>query len=203
MQVWITAFNPHHTDTLLSGGDDSMLKLWDVRAPPRTPLSSYEAGGGVTSAQWHPSHPLSFITGGYDEQVLLWDQRALHTPVGSYDAKGGVWRLKWLTQEEGVEDCTPRTNDENLNGNSVLVAAMRGGVRILNIDPMSPPAETDTMYMYSGHPSESLAYGVDWMVSKRDDNDQGARRGASCSFYDNALHLWSIPSRQDSKLSIA
>lgn len=95
MPVWITAFNCHSKQTLLTGGDDCKFRLWDLR-------SADSAGGspsglihtnkihtaGVTSAQWHPTREHVFVTGSYDESAYVWDERRmsqplLHIPTGT------------------------------------------------------------------------------------------------------------------------
>lgn len=175
-----------------------MLKLWDTRSCPSRSISSYECGGGVTSAQWHSEHGSYFITGSYDEQVRLWDVRSLQQPLQTHDVGGGVWRLKWLPQDFA----SPMNDGANtLSSATVLVAAMRGGAPVIDIDPLRATATatataTSPWFRHTGHPSESLVYGVDWVhMGERDEGDRATAslRIASCSFYDNALHLWHIP----------
>jgi diphthamide biosynthesis protein 7 len=200
-------FNAHDRNIVMSGGDDCMLKVWDLRAGPSRPVVGYECGGGVTSGQWHAQLAEYFISGSYDEQVRLWDIRSMREPVKSYDVGGGVWRLKWLPVELAAR-LDASSCAAGLSSASVLVAAMRGGVPLIEVDPLTA-ASTDqasheqvVQSRYTGHPSESLAYGVDWVpvcnsASHSDDDEKAVQspvslRGASCSFYDNAFHLWRI-----------
>src|SRR3546814_2483780 len=125
LQAWITTFSPHDSSILMSGGDDSMLKLWDLRSCPSRPICRYECDGGVTTAQWHAEHDSYFISGSYDEHVRLWDVRAMQAPLRTINVGGGVWRLQWLPSEFAAG---------SLSSSSVLVAAMRGGVPIVNIE---------------------------------------------------------------------
>jgi diphthine methyl ester acylhydrolase len=88
--AWITAFNPHNRNTVLSGGDDLCLKLWDVRSSPHSPpiySSSRHYDAGVTSGQYHPSPSLPhlFAVGSYDCSIKLWDERNMKNPLHSIE----------------------------------------------------------------------------------------------------------------------
>eukprot|EP00957_Ditylum_brightwellii_P061714 4682901-Ditylum_brightwellii.AAC.1 len=86
----------------------------------------YESGG-VTSISYHPNLEYVFASGSYDEIVRLWDIRYLSSfssgnkkkkqPLASVNVGGGVWRLKWHPSKDNV----------------LLVAAMHGGCRIVNV----------------------------------------------------------------------
>lgn len=94
MPVWICAFDAHACNDskgsihLLSGGDDCLLKLWELSLSPseedndlisshRLQSSSKVALAGVTSAEWHPTIRDLFATGSYDECVRIWDHRSI------------------------------------------------------------------------------------------------------------------------------
>lgn len=100
--VWIVSFDPHTRNRLISGGDDCVLKLWNItmnddgssknvdssKEMKSTPLSltlnsavAKKHGAGVTSAQWHPIYPHIFATGSYDEYIRIWDCRQLAKPI--------------------------------------------------------------------------------------------------------------------------
>jgi len=65
---WITCFNYHDNNVFLSGGDDCMLKLWDLRISSNMPTNTIKKfDAGVTSAQWHPTNPNYFCSGIYYE----------------------------------------------------------------------------------------------------------------------------------------
>jgi WD40 repeat protein len=81
MPVWIVCFDPHSKSTLVSGGDDCIMKLWDIRQGITPTHTNKNHNAGVTSAQWHPTIEHTFITGSYDEYVRIWDQRSIRSPV--------------------------------------------------------------------------------------------------------------------------
>jgi WD40 repeat protein len=53
MPAWITFFNPHNTNVLMSGGDDCLMKLWDTRVRTTTHVDrSHDAGKNVYISSW-------------------------------------------------------------------------------------------------------------------------------------------------------
>ena len=95
--VWIVAFDPHSCsqngcpNSILTGGDDSMFKLWDVRTMNDghdcvdggirpTAIGKYHQAG-VTTAAFHPTNPHVVVTGSYDQNLCVWDKRNLRSPV--------------------------------------------------------------------------------------------------------------------------
>ena len=91
-------------------------------------------------------------------------------------AGGGVWRLKWHPTKVGV----------------LAGACMRGGVRIFK-DPSATDGPHGMITYYQGHPSDALAYGVDWVYSTASPLAPVSRHRdmiGSCSFYDHQLHFW-------------
>jgi diphthamide biosynthesis protein 7 len=187
MPTWITAFNPHSQSTIISGGDDMKLKLWDLRlgaAGPTTTVSK-EHEAGVTAADWHPSLPNVFATGSYDENIRIWDDRALRRPVITEKASGGLWRLKWRAREGRV-------------GSRLVAACMHGGLQVYNWsygDESSTNDESKGPETYQGAlvPLSSfsngqegqLIYGLDTLA---EDTEESIKL-AACSFYENKLYI--------------
>lgn len=99
MPAWIAFFNPHTSKRVVSGGDDMVMKVWDLpevdeeegdadnddlsSLPSLIPvsLSRNRHTAGVTSGQWHPVHGDIFATGSYDEYVRVWDQGNVAAPL--------------------------------------------------------------------------------------------------------------------------
>jgi diphthamide biosynthesis protein 7 len=90
------------------------------------------------------------------------------------DVGGGAWRVKWHPSAD-------RKND-------LLVACMHDGFKVIRVGA-DEASDTDNrghvVKHYTAH--QSLAYGADWSFA---DGGGSHTMIASCSFYDNALHLW-------------
>ncbi|GAB6027229.1 Diphthine methyltransferase [Chamberlinius hualienensis] len=171
-EAWTTAFDRWNSNIVYSGGDDCLLKGWDKRQPSQTFKSSRHTMG-VTSIASNPFRDHILATGSYDENILLWDSRNMNSPVFSYHTGGGVWRLKWDPKD----------------GQYLLAACMHHGVIVVDYKNLEQPR---LVTHYNNH--KSMAYGIDW--SRRiDENAWPVNTAvASCSFYDHALHIWTITS---------
>ncbi|RYH30972.1 hypothetical protein EON65_03695 [archaeon] len=83
MPIWTVAMDKHHdTHRFATGGDDSVLRLWDIRTFMQACVGvSKHHTAGVTSAQWHAHHTHVLVTGSYDETCCVWDVRNMKKPV--------------------------------------------------------------------------------------------------------------------------
>ena len=57
----------------ISGGDDKVVKLWDLRSK-QTIAEYYEANGQINAVRFHPSGNC-VAAGGEDSSTRLWDIR--------------------------------------------------------------------------------------------------------------------------------
>jgi diphthamide biosynthesis protein 7 len=171
-EVWSACFatDTNNGEIVLSGGDDTKLKLWDVRSTmrPVQVLQHFEAGVTVVSTDPKRSHIVA--VGSYDDSMAIYDVRKASTPLcHSESLGGGIWRIKWHPNKS----------------NRLLIAAMHGGCRVVNLAGDEAKLDVEVTKEFTQH--ESMAYGVDWLASRSDERFEAA---ASCSFYDRAVYLW-------------
>lgn len=184
-EVWSACFaNDGNGNVVLSGGDEGCLKVWDIRSPtltsPSQTLKPFDAG--VTVISQHPRHEHLVACGSYDETMCLFDVRFMskkHPLFHSEPVGGGIWRIQWHPHDD----------------NRILLAAMHGGCRILQMSHIvgssneSESLTVDDVAEFTKH--ESMAYGADWLVWKDADRGINFEAVASCSFYDRAAYIWS------------
>ena len=87
--AWIVAKSRFSTDLICSGGDDMVIRLWDLRclgAPTAAASKTHTAG--VTSAMFSPSCEHLLAVGSYDEHISIWDIRNMRKEVGDIHAGG-------------------------------------------------------------------------------------------------------------------
>lgn len=221
LECWAVAFGgAADPATLFTGGDDATLKRWDLRtahggsaagdgsdsadpdaaddgaAPPvATAMNRRSHAAGVCCIAPCPSTPHLLATGSYDERARLWDARMLRAPLVEHECGGGVWRLKWHPERRDV----------------LLAACMHAGFAVLRVPGLEqPPAdaestapsdlsslalETAARYEAHGLGAGGLGYGADWAHRPADELPSDKYVGATASFYDRQMHLWSYSSR--------
>lgn len=188
-EVWITSFDPQDSNVLFSGGDDGIMKQWDLRM-----ISSYvapvavckEFQAGVTSMCWNKQDANYITVGSYDGHVRLFDKRQIQHSVSDYDVgnNAGIWRIKYKHNPNYYRtpiDITSPTKNE------MVIAAMRAGFVVLNYDEQHVISLKNT-YLEQG--TESLPYGVDYIYKKGHDINQYDGYVGSCSFYNHLMHVW-------------
>lgn len=88
--VWTTKWHPKDPTTLLSGSDDTTVRLWDL---PSTSSTSILRGHTdyVRSAFFLPSQttPL-LLSGSYDRTIRLWDPRTPQNAVMTFEHSSAV-----------------------------------------------------------------------------------------------------------------
>lgn len=165
-EAWCAALS--EDGMVYSGGDDGYLRVHDVRAGGGK--CGVGGGGGVSRAvRLHGGvgitsavcrGPHTLWTGGYDDFVRVWDVRMLRANKVLHE----------LNLSGGVWRLKFRED-------RVLAACMYAGVKILG---NSNQDQVTVLCSYEEH--ESIAYGACWLPEHE--------LALTCSFYDNALHLW-------------
>ena len=131
-EAWVCEFLLESDTTLLSGGDDSRLKMWDIRSGQKS-VASYKFDLGVTSV-FFPNSEQVYV-GSYDDCVHVLDVRKLGSELCSVNMGGGVWRFR---SHEGRSE--------------VSAALMYGGVSVWDTSNWVRRCERK--------PEGSLAYGL-------------------------------------------
>jgi len=189
-EVWTTCFatNKRHNTyqhVVISGADDCKMKLWDVRTTVRPIHNIQSTEAGLTAVAYHPTLEHIFASGSYDESISIWDMRKLNsrTPLQKMDnVGGGIWRLRWHPYHES----------------RILVGAMHGGARILNLSRLESSSQngendvfiTKDPISFTAH--QSMTYGADWIYCA----DCNIEAAATCSFYDRQAFIWLTKSKE-------
>lgn len=178
LEIWTAAHQRLDGGLLMTGADDCTLKGWDTRAPTRPAFTNSKSHAmGVTSIQTDPRGEHRVLTGSYDEQLRIIDLRMPTTALCALPLGGGVWCARWHPRERGA----------------ILTACMHNGFQIARARAED---QLEHVASYEGHGvGDALAYGADWSHAPATDTSAGRARllGATCSFYDHALHLWAVP----------
>ncbi|ETN83820.1 WD domain, G-beta repeat protein [Necator americanus] len=87
-EVWTCSLN----DTLLcTGGEDGVLKVWDIRSQTMVQRLN-EFNAGVTFSNWKKDNVI--ITGSYDQHIRLFDMRKSKESLKAIETSGGVWHIE-------------------------------------------------------------------------------------------------------------
>ena len=192
-EVWITSFDPNDNNCVFSGGDDGLLKQWDLRMVNEfaSPVSvNRDAEAGVTSMCWNKYRSEYMTVGSYDGHVRLYDKRAMRHAVQDMDVENnaGIWRIKYKHNCNYYLDRANGTHWNNTSTqNELLLAAMRAGFLVVDLDDINGSGFTKKVeYLKQG--GEALAYGVDYIYVDAEDKKEGFV--GSCSFYNHLMHVW-------------
>ena len=167
-EVWTCSFNKSFPNMVISGGDDCLMNLFDLRMPRK--VKSVDHPAGVCCVQTDTRHQSLIVSGCYDDHIRLFDYRYIETESSKcslfmkHEVFGGPWRLKF------------NPGDKNLVG----IAAMYEGYKTLQLE------ECEVSKSFSNpDEKELLAYGFDW-------SREHTEMFATCSFYDRIVSLWKI-----------
>ena len=185
LEPWSVCFHAADPNLVYTGADDSFFQAWDCRqgggggaaveveaeAPGRRWVNRSAHGAGVL----RENPPGQGAPRG--DRVL----RRARQVLGREDAQkaaggavcgGGVWRMDWCERDPSL----------------LVTAGMQGGCRVLR-----SRAEGGRWR------SRARTWGMDPSPTARaswDSSGRGAGESllaASCSFYDNQVHLWGVP----------
>ncbi|CAO4371795.1 unnamed protein product [Caenorhabditis nigoni] len=116
-EVWSCSVTPD-AQTVVTGGEDGSMKLWDARSKTQISQSKIFGAGVVFvdfPAENHAENQI--FTGSYDENLRVFDRRNLKTVLKEKKLSGGVWNI-----EQDAEQ--------------LCVSCMYGGYSILNSESL-------------------------------------------------------------------
>lgn len=148
-------------DLIVTGADDAKLIAWDARCATSVFASSAHSAG-VTAVSFLTDSTL--LTGSYDDHARLFDVRRPAAPVFELTLPAAPWRFVSIADSLVLAPCT------------------RAGVYFLTLQPTA----ISVTATYGAHAPDAITYGADFCRTTTD-----ALLVASCSFYDNQLHVWS------------
>lgn len=167
-EAWTCAFDKWNPNVVYSGGDDTFLHIYDIRAAEAQQIIKNRCHiAGVTSLLSYSEHRL--ITGSYDEQLRIFDTRSWRQPIAELQLFGGIWRIK------------PSKIDRNL----LLCACMYKNFSLCRLTSEADAASL--VAEYTKH--ESICYGADWAPNRL---CNGGQVMITCSFYDKKLCISTV-----------
>ncbi|KAH9593216.1 hypothetical protein LSM04_000002 [Trypanosoma melophagium] len=199
------------TETSLSGGDDGLLKWWDLRSGKKA-LRKMQFDAGVVSiapvTEGEVATTLSLV-GSYDEHLYIVDARLPKEPLASIDLGGGVWRCSRQLFPKGLPS-ESRISMEHYGwvhpSNVLAIPVMQRGVALVTYNIGASEEKMTTLLGYihddknlsqdDGLPDNALFY--DCAVLHRGfacDTSSGIHDTAAlltCDFYNKNVALWNI-----------
>lgn len=74
--VNVISWNRKESRFLVSGGDDGVVKIWDLRqfGGTNSAVAIFKQHTApITSVEWHPDEATVFASAGADDQIAQWD----------------------------------------------------------------------------------------------------------------------------------
>ncbi|XP_055637453.1 diphthine methyltransferase homolog isoform X2 [Toxorhynchites rutilus septentrionalis] len=166
-EAWICAFDKNNQNILYTGGDDSLLCVYDMRCLQFTiaKMKNKSHRAGVTSILSFSQQENLLATGSYDDNLRIFDIRSMKSSVSETNLQGGVWRLK----------------SHPIQPSQILCACMYHNFSVVTLNE-DHSISVDAEYNEHG----SICYGCDWSYKK---SERSAKYFASCSFYDHKMCL--------------
>ncbi|KAL0215891.1 hypothetical protein P9112_008075 [Eukaryota sp. TZLM1-RC] len=122
--------------TLLSGGDDALIRRWDPRVPSQVGCFKHHSAGVISLYVEEEGKEHEVLSGGYDDYIHKWDLRFPRRVLIEKKLSGGVWDI--------VE----------VDSKYFLCSCMYGGVSLIDKSSFEVISE------YKGH--DSIVYGADY-----------------------------------------
>lgn len=200
MGVTVITANPHREHVIATGSYDEKLRIWDARNM-RRPVDEYATGGGIWRLRWHPHHQARILAGCMHGGFHVIDT-GLRPPSSSSPG--------CTDDAADTHTGTNTTTDVNAKdtGDSDKIETLKFTNVASYMEHNSLAYGCDWCYLPKSDTAQSRQEADDASVNKQlsnlglqDSNSVGkinALRSkvdnlvASCSFYDNQLHMWRV-----------
>lgn len=176
-----------HASLFASCGNDSTIKLWDIRKDTPTNIIDKAHEGDVNCLTFSPHSEYMFASGGDNNVVKLWDKRNLSKPVHDLvnpeDGEGQIYQLSWSPHNESyLASCgsSRRTNIWDISKIGEEKSIARGHDEDGENDDKNVPPEL--IFSHGGH--TSTVTDVSW----NEEEDWTLATVAS----DNILQIWQV-----------
>ncbi|EDO06678.2 WD domain G-beta repeat family protein [Babesia bovis T2Bo] len=98
METWTSSFVPGNSNLLLTGSDDSTVKLFDTREGTSPLYTLKHHSYGVTALKFMQDNTNIFYSGSFDCRLYQFDIRNLVTPVSNSLLEGPIWNLDYINR---------------------------------------------------------------------------------------------------------
>lgn len=73
LDINVLSWNRRETKFIISGGDDGLVCVWDLKYF-KSPIAIFKQHTSpVTTVEWDPNESTVFASGGADDQIIQWD----------------------------------------------------------------------------------------------------------------------------------
>ncbi|GFE55008.1 WD G-beta repeat-containing protein protein, putative [Babesia ovis] len=162
IEAWISAFHPDNPNVVLTGGDDSTVKVFDRRNGSKPTDTLRHNTYGVTAIKFMEGDPNVFYTGSFDQQLMQLDMRNLSTPLSKKSIEGAVWYIDYVDRSR------------------IHIAGCYDGAYIYETDSEGVPTQLVKQFAKD----EALVYGAAHLSLP------SGTAYASCSFYTKKIMFW-------------
>ncbi|ORM40896.1 Diphthine methyltransferase [Babesia sp. Xinjiang] len=99
VETWISVFQPDNTNILMTGADDSSIKVFDRREGTAPVRRLNHNSSGVTALQFNKRNTNLLYTGSFDRQLMRFDMRNMNMPISTSQLDGAVWFMDFLDED--------------------------------------------------------------------------------------------------------